>query len=437
MNYRKQENPWTPEDEGDHYPVMKEWWTVETLFTTEEDNRKWNLLASFSYKLSTRSCFFQYVLFDITSKKCVSNREEDNSLDKLHRTKNKIDLKYGSSFLTGTYPNYHVHIENKEKDIIADIQYDADSLPHWIAQDKTNGYLPIGLNNYRYGFLPNCKLSGTLNFKGVKYKINGTGYLEHAYGNWSYQNPFHKISGLKKTLSIYAKLGGWWLSQNKVRIPKRIGFSTENNIYGYDWIWGIFDNNWSLFFGNSMFWINEGPSFGALYLTQNGRDYLEFCNVRFRYNKLIYVEKYDFYYPSEIELKAIFDKYTINLRFWKTTESYEYIDPYMDRGMFKAWVLCEMPGKMKGNFTDGEKSIELSGNCKIVPLRIPSAYGHNEIKLEFIRPPQGVGINMNVDSHYFMKKINAKIHLAPRPSFKFKLEKIKKDDFKKNVTSKS
>ena len=27
-------NPWTPTDEGDHYPSMKEWWSVETLFRT-------------------------------------------------------------------------------------------------------------------------------------------------------------------------------------------------------------------------------------------------------------------------------------------------------------------------------------------------------------------------------------------------------------------
>jgi len=52
------ENPWTPQDEGDHYPVMKEWWCIETLFKTLDDNRKWNIKAAIAYELETPSCWF-------------------------------------------------------------------------------------------------------------------------------------------------------------------------------------------------------------------------------------------------------------------------------------------------------------------------------------------------------------------------------------------
>ena len=82
MNFQimngKVKNPWNPRDEGDHYPIMKEWWTLETLFTTLENNRKWNLMVSFAYKMETNTCFFQYVLFDITSGKYVLHK--DNQL---------------------------------------------------------------------------------------------------------------------------------------------------------------------------------------------------------------------------------------------------------------------------------------------------------------------------------------------------------------------
>ena len=73
-NYNKveQKNPWAPEDEGDHYPSMKEWWCIQTIFKTLKDNRKWNLKTSFAYELETPSCFFLYHLFDVTSKKFVS-----------------------------------------------------------------------------------------------------------------------------------------------------------------------------------------------------------------------------------------------------------------------------------------------------------------------------------------------------------------------------
>ena len=427
-------NPWSPQDEGDHYPVMREWWTLETLFKTLEDNRKWNLIATFSYNRESPSCFFQYILFDITSKKYVKFKDINDKIEKLSHTKNKVDLKYEQSFFRGLYPNYHLHIEETKNNICADIKYKAVSLPHWTAQDITNGYHPVGAEHMRYGWLLNCNLSGTLDIDNKSYKIKGKGYQEHAYGNWSYKNPAKMLSGLKKTISVFSNLGYWYLSHLKPKIPSNISFTTENNPVGYDWFWGVADNDWSIFYGNSMFWIREGPAFGILSVTPDGKKFYDFCNVKFHYNKLVYVKDYDFYYPSDMEIIGILDDKKIKLQVWSTTESYDYIYPHDHDGFYKALTLFEMPGRMEGYFIDGDKKIKLLGDCKIVQQRQPSVLGHNSLDIKFIKPPKGVGIDMSLNSHYLKKKIKTKIHLAPHPKIKFTMKKSKKEEISNGYT---
>lgn len=422
-------NPWMPQDEGDHHPVMKEWWTIETFFKTLDNSKKWNLMNSFAYEMETPSCFFQYVLFDLISKKCILHEDINDDFGKLFHKKNKVDLKFEKSTISGVYPNYKIHIEDQKQGLIIDMLFKAKSLPHWVAQDITNGNLPIGLNFYKYGFLPHCDIFGTFTLRDESYKINSKGYLEHAWGNWTYRNPIQKLSNLKTTISSYTHLSRWWFSHHQLHIPQSITLTTENNPFGYDWIWGIFDNNWSLFYGNSLFWISKGPVFGMLCITPDGKNYWEFCNLKFRYNKLNYIEKYDIYYPFEIELNGVVENKEIHLRFWSTTDSYEYISPFNNNEFYKAWILCEMPGRMEGTYKDGNKIIKLKGDCKIVPLRQPSYLGHNSLTLNFLKPPLGVGVNIKLVSHYLNKQVITKLHLAPRPLLRWKVKKINKKEF--------
>jgi hypothetical protein len=417
-------NPWTPEDEGDHSPVMKEWWTTDLFFKTLEDNRTWNLMMSLAYEQETPSCFFQYVLFDMLSKKCVRHKDVNDDIQKFSHAKNRLDLRYEKSTFQGLYPKYHLHIEDEPQGFVADVEYTAQSLPHWIVQETTQGTLPIGLNFYRYGFLPHFDIKGTMKFQGSLYTITGKGYLEHAWGNWSYQHPLQMLAGFRKTIATYARLSKWWLSHHPVKIPRRIGFMTENNMFGYDWIWGVCDNNWSVFYGNSLLWVSEGPSFGALYVTPDGKQYWEFGNVRFKYNKLLYVKDYDIYYPAEMELSGRLGEKTIHLRFWSTTESYVYSDPFKKGRFYKAFVLGELPGRMEGTYTDNEKTVPLNGNCKLVPLRQAPMLGHTAVSLSFLLPPQGVGLSVDIDSHRLRKKLCTSIQLAPHPALHWKLTPI-------------
>ena len=420
----KLKNPWTPQDEGDHYPSMKEWWCIETLFKTLEDNRRWNLKTSMAYEMETPSCFIVYILFDMTNKKCVAHRYLNDDVKKLSFKKNKVDVSYKGFSYKGLYPDYHIHLEDSKQGFTADMDYKAQSLPHWSAQDTTNGYLPIGLDYYRYGWLLNCNLSGKLRLSNKLYTIEGKGYLEHAYGNWSYENPFQKLSGIKKTISTYARLSTRWLSQRRPRFPKGIGFATENNLMGYDWFWGVLDNDWSVFYGNTMFWLTEGPSVGILSVTPDGKEFWDFYNVHFHYNKLIYIKEYDMYYPCDMEVSGQLDDKKIHLRAWMTTRGYEYIDPFKKGNFYKAFVMCEMPSRMMGVYTDNERTVKLQGDCKIVQQRQPSILGHNSLKFDFLLPPKGVGMSVDLHSSYLGKKMFTKFQLMPYPKIKCGFRKI-------------
>ena len=423
-NLRK--NPWTAEDEGDHYPTMKEWWCIETLFKTLDDKRKWNLKFSMAYEMETPSCFFDYVLFDITSKKCVLHKAINDDIKKFTHIKNKVDLKYKKSTIKGLYPKYKIHLEDDTQEFTADMTYNANIPPHWSAQDATNGYLPIGFDYYRYGWLLNCNLVGSIKIKDETHKIDGKGYIEHAWGNWSYSNPFQKLSSLRKTISTYGNLIYWWFSEKKAKIPNRISFTTENNPFGYDWFWGIFDNNWSVFYGNSLFWISEGTSFGVLTLAKEDGTHLDFNNLYFKYNKTKYLEKYDIYYPTDITIIGEMKNRKIKLRACSLFEKYEYIDEFPADNFYKAFIMPEMPGEIEGHLIENNKKIKLKGDCKIVHQRQPSKLGHNSLIINFLKPPKGVGISFDLNLFYMKKKMFTKFQLAPKPSFNIKVNRLEK-----------
>jgi hypothetical protein len=79
--------------------------------------------------------------------------------------------------------NVLVLIIDKKNDIKINLSYQSQAHPHWIAQDVTNGWLPMGFGFYRYSFIPNNIITGTLEIKGKKYKIEGEfcGWLQDDY----------------------------------------------------------------------------------------------------------------------------------------------------------------------------------------------------------------------------------------------------------------
>jgi hypothetical protein len=173
-----------------------------------------------------------------------------------------------------------------------------------------------------------------------------------------------------------------------------------------------------------MFWVSEGPSIGAFYLTADGKHYWEFCDVCFKYNKLLYVKEFDVFYPSDFELTGRLEDKTIHLRFWSTTDPYEYIDPYKKGRLYKAFILGELPGRMEGTFTDKNGTVPLQGDCKIVQLRQAPALGHTAVSFEFLTPPKGVGLTVDFESHRLRKRLTTRVQLAPRPRISYRLHRL-------------
>ena len=231
-------------------------------------------------------------------------------------------------------------------------------------------------------------------------------------------------------IKTYAKLSAWWVSQHQLKIPNKIALTTENNIFGYDWAWGVFTNDWSLFYGNILFWLYQGPSFGTLIINQGGKKYWDFSDVTFNYNDVCYVKEYDIYFATDMDLIARLQNKKIRLRFTLDTQFFKYIDPFDHEGFYKAFILAEMPGKMKGAYYEhGEKKQSLEGDCKLMPLRIPSKLGHNALTINFLKPPHGLGIGFDFNSHYFKKRINGKVQIFPKPRCLIQASRLTKDTF--------
>ena len=429
----EEKNPWTPEDEKDHFPCTLEWWAVECFFESLEDKKKWSLktvLNEWFERKKDIGSIFNLTLFDEQSGKHVTYfSRSDNK--KLNTSKQRFEIQYEDSFIKGTYPNYEMFFNDKKNNIKLNLKYIAESFPHWISQDITDGWLPMGFGFYRYGFIPKNQISGTIQLNDKKFNIQGKGYFEHVWGDFFYDNPLSNILGVKKTISLYLRLIKWWLNNRKFKIPNSITIGTDNNPFGYDWAWALFENGWTIFYGNSLFWFMDGPAVGNLIFSKDGKRYIEFGDITFHYNKIEYSENYDFFYPTEFELTAKHGKEILNLKFKMTQKNREYVSKFPKSKYWLGLVICEAPGIVEGFYFDGNTKVKLTGVAKIEPQRQASIIGHNTLKIDFLKPPKGVGVTFDFESHFLQKKLLLNIRFAPFPKIKFDFKKIDKAKIKK------
>ena len=419
-------NPWTSEDEKEHPTSAMEWWCIEGFLKTVDGKRKWNIkvaLNEWQTKDKKIGSNFVMTIFDLNNKQVFDYDKRDDTKRLESSTKN-FYIKFGKSWIKGSFPRYEMHFDDPKNGIEINMRYNAKSYPRWVAQEITNGWLPAGLGFYRYGFVPKCDVNGTLKIKNKTYEIMGEGYFEHVWGNFTYHRAGLELGGLKKSLSTYSKLIGWWKQNHNIKIPKTITLSTDNNPLGYDWAWALLDNGWSLFYGNALFWIMEGPSAGSLILSKDGKSYQEYGDVNFEYTKIKYAEKFDFSYPTEFKIIAKNGNEKLHLTFTMTEQIREYAVSFNEKRFWRGLVICESPGEVYGYYSNDKEKIKLNGICKIEPQRQVSALGHNTLKITFFKPPKSVGISLDIHSHFIKRRILTAIQFLPKPKLSFNIKKI-------------
>ncbi|MEM0492439.1 MAG: hypothetical protein QXS02_00550 [Candidatus Thermoplasmatota archaeon] len=418
---------WSEKDERCHDDSVMEWWCPEVFFTSIEDNRRWcckSSLTEWHYKRGgPTGSLINITLFDMTNNKCYTYHSRDDS-KRLLADKERLYIKYKDCYIKGIYPVYEIFLHDENNDIELRYVYESRSTPHWVAESVTNGWLPMGFGFYRYGYIPYGTLTGSMRFNDERFTILGYGYYEHVWGDFSYRNPLEQISRLKSSIQTYAKLFRWWKSSNSICIPSSIVLSTDNNPFGYDWLWAVFDNKWSIFYGNILFWLMDGPAAGILILTKDGKKYTEYANIRFKYKKMRKARGYDFYYPQEIELKAYKDKEELFLNASMSTEPREFINRLNVVKYWKYFAICEAPGIIKGYYHNGSEEVKLNGACKIEPQRQISILGHNMLRLDITKPPKGLGVSKEFESHLLKKHVKVNLRLLPKPGFNWSFRRL-------------
>jgi len=418
-------SPWTPEDEREHFQSMIEWWCSMVNFKTK-NNEEYSFKSTFTEwnEFGKIGSILHSCLHDNKNKKNFEFYDR-NEKEKLTTKEKEFYVKYEDSFMKGTYPNYKLFFHDTKNGIKLNLDFNAKSLPHWVAQGVTNGWLPMGGGVYRYGFIPSCEVTGTIEKDNEKSEIKGKGYFEHVWGNFLYDRPLSTIGELKKTFSTYIKLLLWWLKEHKPKIHPAIKISTDNNPFGYDWVWAVFDNGWSLFYGNILGFFMKGPGAGIVIITKDGKKYKEMGNFSLKYNSTKKSKSYDFLYPDDFEIEAKKGKETLKLRFKMKSEAREYISKFEKSRLWKGFVICEAPGEVEGYYSDGKEKVKLSGFCKIEPQRQISVFGHNSLELKFIKSKKEIGVKVDFESNFFKKKIKLETRIFPNPKIKFLFKRIK------------
>ena len=139
-------NPWTSEDEREHFPSPMEWWSAITFFKTVEDNKKWTFKASFTEwckKSKKMGCILNLSLLDREKNNHYIHFLRSNT-EKIESAKDHFFIKYKDSFMKGRFPDYQMHFYYPKNNIELDLNFHAEAIPHWVTEDVTGGWLHQG-----------------------------------------------------------------------------------------------------------------------------------------------------------------------------------------------------------------------------------------------------------------------------------------------------
>jgi len=307
----------TVEDESVHRFSRREWWYFNVFFDKESDLANWSMIVSFNkmapndIRYLDRDNFF-FVLYDPDGT-CYSYGSLDNPRGVFQAQKPGVDLTFGNSWAKGQYPEWTLHAEDPNGELIADLVFKADFMPVWVEGRSSN--LLIG--GYVAGdyYIPRCNVTGSLTWKNQEYTIKGLGYHDHVW---------------------------------ETNIPR---FITN----GWEWFNFHFDNGWEMYVSKFNLRRIRDIYAGAIVISPNNRNLVEFN--KFDLEKIELISATDFpriQYPIQYRLHAERDGMILNLDI-HVYNVCEIVWPRAWTGMF------EGPCVVTGSFTWDQESVNLQG----------------------------------------------------------------------------
>ena len=342
------------------HDAIREWWNVDAFIRGEGN---YSITASFEYEKETPAANLFLTFFNWDTNETHDLGSYGDDISAIHcEGKNCIRVFYGNSWLEGAYPHYTFHFDRKNFTIHLNLT--AISPPQFVAEDE-GGVLPMGLGYYKYLFIPKCSIEGWIVHGGKREIINGTGYYEHVWGNWSYHHPMRGA-----TIKPYINLTKWWMRNSNVSLNGLI--ISSNNPFGYDWAWISFDNGWTLFYGTVPFWV-DGIPFSIFYL-YDGKEIREFGRISYEYLDGVFY--HGTYIPTKIKVHGEGDM-DIFFEMKMGHQPHIYQDS-LSSFFWRELILYESPGVVSGFYIgkDGGKE-NLTGRCEMEMERQVSIFGYN------------------------------------------------------------
>ncbi|MCX6666384.1 MAG: hypothetical protein NT038_10090 [Euryarchaeota archaeon] len=413
----------TPEDEGDHFPCGCEWWWLYTMCTLE-DGSEWDICIQFLYQMNWTKTqwsstdgvsYLRIQSWDRHTGDLFTSMHINTHPRSFHHEKEKVNLTYYDSTMTGVYPNYTAFIHDDTNNISMTVEITATAAPYLAGTESVGGVIPWGTGSFQYWTLPLVTLYGTLTKKNVSSSVTGIGYMEHFFGDAHLFDTFLRTKSLRDLLqlySLYSSFEKWILKENLKNglISLNSLDTSTDNFVGYDWIWTGFDNGWSMIlYRLSAFTVNDGQSLGVIVIS-DGNSSWEFGDLYIKVLREAYLKERDMYLPMDFEIIARKDAKEFHVVFNSTTN---VTTMYFKKGFFEFGNFL-VAGEAHGYFKDNDTLIPLTGKGTNTPLRyIPRFIKHISSNIELILPPKGMGIFLQKVTHYFGIKISFKLLLRP------------------------
>lgn len=167
-----------PEDEGRHEDANTEWWYF-SAHVRGDDGSNYAIMVSYTI-INNLQCL---IITDINNKRRYPLIIKDYRIE---CSREKLDLKYGGNWWKQLEKpfTYEMHNQHRDSGIRLDLQMKSLKPPLILGE---KGKVPMGKGGYSYWYaLTRLEVSGEMKLGGGKKYLQGTGWIDRQWGNWSW-----------------------------------------------------------------------------------------------------------------------------------------------------------------------------------------------------------------------------------------------------------